>query len=279
MRLHPRASVLLAAFAMLLPGTGRAAEPPPGDFDDLAQVHYKAEVPKAIRDHLRMDAGGAAGVAEIGERFAADLSAQDNLPQRRLIGAGSKGETWLVALEQGARVEPDLRLFRFDGDKLVWELNAGPWGSVLPPSFSSVIEKFVEPSSGTPSAQATRMGGVSIGMEREAVLKLLGPPRQPFGSTYPVLRYNGLEIWVNRESRVARMRSSSAAHCLGTAVCPGRPTSAAQTALGKSWWTHDATTRYPFESPSCWVDITATGEGSLSGATIAAIDVVCEAQR
>lgn len=271
--------IVATLLAVLSQYVVHAAEAEPIRFDDLVEVRYKSELPKFIRSQLQMDGSGSAGVAEIGERFSPGESSSEGFPSRRLLGAGARGDTWLVAIEQGGKKGPELRVFRFEGEKQVSETSAGNYGGVLPPTFRSVVEGYVESPRVRTAGPSSRISGVAIGMSRDEVLKLLGAPREPLGSTYPILRYKGLDIWINQDSLVVRMRSNSPANCLGADLCPGKPAAAAQAVLGAPWWTHYGTSRYSFDADSCWVDVAATGEGSLTGPAIASLDVVCEAQR
>lgn len=70
----------------------------------LREVRSLAEIPAAVQTSLGVGRPGVEGVADRGRPFnPTDVVDFRRLPMRRLLTAGSDGDTWLVALERGGR--------------------------------------------------------------------------------------------------------------------------------------------------------------------------------
>jgi hypothetical protein len=77
------------------------------------------------------------------------------------------------------------------------------------------------------------IGGLTPGLPKAAVLKLLGPPERALsgdGSVSETLVYPGVRVELDENHLVAGVRSVAPDVCLGS-VCPGIPTAAAQSYL------------------------------------------------
>jgi hypothetical protein len=94
-----------------------AAEGVPWAGAIYSQVGGKAELPEPIRAHLKMDAAGRDGVADIGQPFEETDVHIDDLPSRQLLGAGRSGNKWLVILDHGGYSRM-FEAYLFDGARL-----------------------------------------------------------------------------------------------------------------------------------------------------------------
>jgi hypothetical protein len=67
------------------------------------EVRTLVDLPPAIRSGLGGNGSGLDAIADRGGCFNATDVVHDSCPMRRFVVAGTDGEAWLVALEQGGR--------------------------------------------------------------------------------------------------------------------------------------------------------------------------------
>jgi hypothetical protein len=99
----PAFSIPLSAVFPLVPTSPADAAAPVVRWQGhrLREVTSLAALPAAIRQTLRADEPGLAGIADRGKPFNATDAIVEPAPMRRFITAGQDGDLWLVALEQG----------------------------------------------------------------------------------------------------------------------------------------------------------------------------------
>jgi hypothetical protein len=109
---------------------------------------------------------------------------------------------------------------------------------------------------------------VSIGDEREAVLRRLGTPVREIATgdaLDPRVEYPGLEVAFWDGGTVAHLRSTGATHCTLSGVCPGAPGAAALARLGRppaetGAEVKDGRYEFPVSADTCWLEVYVAGQ-------------------